>query len=123
MGSDPGSDKETSSSSVASACLNYCLVDTMLHVTCAQYTKEETLVHLAKAKTLGIRNLLALRGDLPPDIPLSEYKYQALDLVKWIKEEYGDYFTVAVAGTSINGQSITWQATRRGTRTRLTKPT
>lgn len=26
------------------------------------------------------------------------YKYRALDLIRWIKEEYNDYFTIACSG-------------------------
>ena len=62
MGSDPGSAKETSSTSVAAGCLNYCLIDTMLHITCAQYAKEQTMEHVARARQCGLRNLVALRG-------------------------------------------------------------
>lgn len=102
MGSDPGSDTVTSSSSVAGGCLNYTLVDTMLHVTCAQYTREQTMAHLERAKALGLRNLLALRGDTPGPAPdLSQYKYKAADLVRWIREEYGDYFTIAASRLSV----------------------
>lgn len=31
--------RETSSSSIAAGCLDYCRMDTMLHMTCTQYTK------------------------------------------------------------------------------------
>ena len=59
---DPGGDKETSSMTIASAALNYCGLETMLHITCANQTKEVITKHLKKAKALGIRNVLALRG-------------------------------------------------------------
>lgn len=100
LGSDPANmHKETSSSSISAGCLDYCRVDTMLHMTCAQYTKEQTLRHLEQSKAVGLRNILALRGDLPQENenPVL-YKYRALDMIRWIKEEYGDYFTVACSG-------------------------
>ena len=59
---DPAGDKETSSMTIASAALNYCGLETMLHITCANVTKEVVTRHLHKAKALGIRNILALRG-------------------------------------------------------------
>ena len=59
---DPGSDKPTSSTTVAGTMLNYCGIETMLHITCCQQTKEEVSANLERAKELGIRNLLALRG-------------------------------------------------------------
>lgn len=59
---DPGSDKPTSSTMVASAMLNYCGLETMLHMTCCQMNKEEITACLNTAKSLGIKNILALRG-------------------------------------------------------------
>lgn len=59
---DPSGDKETSSITIASTALNYCGLETMLHMTCANQTKECVTKSLHKAKSLGIRNILALRG-------------------------------------------------------------
>ena len=61
---DPAGDKETSSSTIASVTANYCGVETMLHMTCANTTKSEVLKNLHKAKNLGLRNILALRGGM-----------------------------------------------------------
>jgi methylenetetrahydrofolate reductase (NADPH) len=86
---------------IAAVMLNYCLLETMLHITCYHQTKETMKKYLDKAKALGIRNILALRGD--PAVG-SEWEYQengfnyAADLVKFIRENYGDYFTICVAG-------------------------
>ena len=59
---DPGSNKPTSSTTIASAMLNYSGVETMLHITCCGLTKDEITAHLQRAKDLGIKNILALRG-------------------------------------------------------------
>lgn len=59
---DPGGERETSSMTMAGAALNYCGVETMLHITCQNETRETITRHLHKAKALGIRNILALRG-------------------------------------------------------------
>ena len=61
---NPGGDQETSSMTIASAALNYCGLETMLHITCANQTKEVVTKHLKKAKALGIRSILALRGGM-----------------------------------------------------------
>ncbi|CAB3411015.1 unnamed protein product [Caenorhabditis bovis] len=102
LGSDPANmSKETSSSSIAAGCLNFCRVDTMLHMTCVQYSKEQTMKHLEQAKAIGLRSILALRGDLPPPTEDEKpiiYQYRALDMIRWIKEAYGDYFTIACSG-------------------------
>jgi len=59
---DPASNKETSSMMIANTMLNYCGIDTMLHLTCYGAKKPDMLEYLYKAKDFGIRNLLALRG-------------------------------------------------------------
>lgn len=100
MGSDPANiDKVTSSSSIAASMLDYCGVDTMLHMTCVQYNKAETLKHLEQAKAMGLRSILALRGDLPPGTELEDtHQFRALDMIRWIREEYGSYFSIGCAG-------------------------
>lgn len=59
---DPAGTKATSSMMIANAMLNYCNIDTMLHLTCYGATKEAMLQYLYRVKNFGIRNLLALRG-------------------------------------------------------------
>jgi methylenetetrahydrofolate reductase (NADPH) len=98
---NPGGDQETSSMAIASAALNYCSLETMLHITCANSTKDEIRRHLLKAKALGIKNLLALRGDPTDDDdwkPTPDGFSYGTDLVKFIKDLFGDYFTICVAG-------------------------
>jgi len=59
-------------------------------------------VALKKAKDMGFKNILALRGD-PPE-GQKEWKAVeggftcALDLVKYIRKHYGDYFGITVSG-------------------------
>ncbi|XP_076451648.1 methylenetetrahydrofolate reductase (NADPH)-like [Babylonia areolata] len=101
-GDPSNTEKPTSSTCMAGTMLNYCGIETMLHMTCANQTREEVVANLNKAKDMGIRNILALRGD-PPDgaqtWTMSETGMNyATDLVKLIKEEFGDYFVICVAG-------------------------
>lgn len=63
---DPGSDKETSSMVIASTAVNYCGLETILHMTCCHQSREEITGHLNKAKQLGLKNILALRGGVEP---------------------------------------------------------
>ncbi|CAH3118776.1 unnamed protein product [Porites lobata] len=98
---DPGGDKETSSITIASAALNYCGLETMLHITCANTVKATVTKHLMKAKSLGIRNVLALRGDPPHGDEwqaLDDGLAYGTDMVNHIRQEFGETFTTCVAG-------------------------
>ncbi len=73
----------------------------MAHLTCIAHTKEELVDILRDYKSIGIENILALRGDVPRDkldfrSPQGACKY-AKELVELIREEFGDYFSVGVA--------------------------
>lgn len=64
--------------------------------------EEKVKESLRIAKEHGCQNILALRGD-PPNgqstwTPTPGGFTKALDLVKYIRAEYGDYFDIAVAG-------------------------
>ena len=56
----------------------------------------------SQAKQLGIRNILALRGDPPQGqdkFVAAEGGFScALDLVRYIRAQYGDYFGICVSG-------------------------
>ncbi|XP_029410345.1 methylenetetrahydrofolate reductase isoform X2 [Nannospalax galili] len=97
---DPGSDKETSSMMIASTAINYCGLETMLHMTCCQQRQEDITGHLHRARELGLKNILALRGDPVGDHwETEEGGFScATDLVKHIRSEFGDYFDICVAG-------------------------
>jgi len=65
-------------------------VEPVLHLPCINYSKEEILAVLSEVDKRGIENILALRGDINPDIPpKNEFRY-ASDLISFIKER-GDY--------------------------------
>lgn len=80
----------------------YMNVDVLMHITCTFMTREKVIDSLNRAKEFGIRNLLALRGDPPrgaTDWVHNDNGFNyAADLVKFIKETYGDWFTICVAG-------------------------
>ncbi|KAK4694832.1 methylenetetrahydrofolate reductase (NADH), partial [Lecanoromycetidae sp. Uapishka_2] len=85
---------------------------TCLHLTCTNMKRKVVDEALEQAKVLGIRNILALRGDPPRH---EEYKLEdevddgneedsnadftwAIDLVRYIRQVHGDYFCIGVAG-------------------------
>jgi len=74
----------------------------MMHMTCTFMTREKIVESLDKAKELGLRNILALRGDPPrgaTDWVHNENGFNyAIDLVRFIKLQHGDWFCIGVAG-------------------------
>lgn len=68
------------------------------HFTCVGSSKTELLDWLARAKAAGIKNLMALRGDIPAStsLPPEGLKY-ANELVALIKANYPE-FGIGVAG-------------------------
>jgi methylenetetrahydrofolate reductase (NADPH) len=80
----------------------YFGVQVLMHLTCTGQTREQIRQILLQAKEMGIRNILALRGD-PPKGALTWTPYRdgfnhAADLVRFIRQEFGDEFCIAVAG-------------------------
>ena len=73
-----------------------------MHLTCTNMEVEKIKQGLDGAKAAGIRNIVALRGDPPAGQDRWEATEGgfacALDLVKHIRENYGDWFCVSVAG-------------------------
>lgn len=73
-----------------------------MHLTCTNITAESVTQALVDAKKNNLTSIVALRGD-PPE---GQDRWQAtdggfncaLDLVKFIRKEHGNHFSVAVAG-------------------------
>ena len=67
------------------------------HLSCIGSTRQNIRDILASYKTLGIRHLVALRGDLPSGtVSPGELRY-ANELVEFIRAETGDWFHIEVA--------------------------
>lgn len=70
-------------------------VTPVLHLPCINYTREQINDTLEAAKSRGINHILALRGDINPDIPpVEDFKY-ASDLINYLRSK-GD-FDIAAA--------------------------
>jgi len=79
----------------------YVGLDVMMHLTCTNMPVEKVTEGLEGAKERGIRNILALRGDPPAGQEWQKCEggfAHASDLVKFVRESYGDYFSIGVAG-------------------------
>ncbi len=74
----------------------YFGIDVLMHLTCSGMSRAQMRDTLKKTQDAGIRNILALRGDSYHESNC-EFKH-ALDLVRFIREEFKDYFCLAVAG-------------------------
>lgn len=92
---------------LAEICQRGLGLTTCLHLTCTNMSRRMVDKALEDAKALGIRNILALRGDPPrpdeyrdpeegDDGDPTEFSW-AIDLVKYIRKVHGDYFCIGVA--------------------------
>jgi methylenetetrahydrofolate reductase (NADPH) len=71
-------------------------VDAAPHFSCIGATREGVRAQLAQFRALGIRRIVALRGDLPSGYgSFGEFRY-ASDLVAFIRQESGDHFHIEV---------------------------
>jgi methylenetetrahydrofolate reductase (NADPH) len=61
-------------------------IPAMAHLTCVGATKVSVQALLKQLESAGIQRILALRGDLPKENALGEFRYAA-DLMKFIKSE------------------------------------
>jgi methylenetetrahydrofolate reductase (NADPH) len=103
-----GGSTATKSLELAEICQRQLGLTTCLHLTCTNMNRALIDEALEQAKVLGIRNILALRGDAPRS---EEYREEgqtpeqdsnkdftwAIDLVRYIRKQYGDYFCIGVA--------------------------
>jgi len=67
------------------------------HFTCIGATRESVRERLAQFKAMGLKRIVALRGDLPSGFgPMGEFRH-ASDLVSFIRAETGTHFHLEVA--------------------------
>lgn len=103
-----GGSTATKSLELAEICQRQLGLTTCLHLTCTNMDRALIDEALEQAKVLGIRNILALRGDAPrseeyrdedraPEQDSNKDFTWAVDLVRYIRKEYGDYFCIGVA--------------------------
>ncbi len=76
-------------------------VPTLAHLTCVSSTKETVKERIADMKARGISNIMALRGDLTPELEKTDrtkWAYtHAVDLIHDIKEADPDFFCIGGA--------------------------
>ncbi|KAF2877404.1 methylenetetrahydrofolate reductase 2 [Massariosphaeria phaeospora] len=79
-------------------------LETCMHLTCTDMEKSKLDDALKEAYQSGCTNILALRGDPPREkekwvATTGGFRY-AKDLVKYIRDRYGNHFDIGVAGYS-----------------------
>ncbi|CAR30773.1 hypothetical protein ZYGR_0P00750 [Zygosaccharomyces rouxii] len=77
-------------------------LETCMHLTCTNMPVSQIDDALESARLSGCQNILALRGDPPVNSdswqPVEGGFQYAKDLVRYIRDKYGDYFDIGVAG-------------------------
>lgn len=85
-----GNAANTVTCDIASYIANTLNIPSVAHLTCVYSTKETVLKQLEMFREKGVENILALRGDVNPEIPrLHDFEY-ASDLTTFIKAN-GDF--------------------------------
>jgi methylenetetrahydrofolate reductase (NADPH) len=72
-------------------------VDAASHLSCIGATKDKVREVLASLKAMGVKRLVALRGDLPSGYGTGGEFHYASDLIAFIRAETGDDFRIDVA--------------------------
>jgi methylenetetrahydrofolate reductase (NADPH) len=101
-----GGSTASKSLELAEVCQRQLGIPTVLHLTCTNMRKQTVDEALQVCKELGVRNILALRGDPPREEYRDESSEEdtstdfvwAIDLVRYIRKTHGDYFCIGVAG-------------------------
>lgn len=67
------------------------------HFSCIGATRESVRQRLQTLQDMGVRRLVALRGDLPSGYGMGGEFHYAADLVSFVREAFGDAFHIEVA--------------------------
>ena len=84
-------------------------VPTLAHLTCVSSTRETVAERIEQIKAAGIENVMALRGDLTPELAASDrsawdYRH-AIDLIRHIRESGADFCIGAACYPEIHPES------------------
>ncbi|HKL98442.1 MAG TPA: methylenetetrahydrofolate reductase [NAD(P)H], partial [Mobilitalea sp.] len=90
-----GNAGDTITSDIAAVIKDNCGIEPLVHLTCLNDTREEIERVLDRLERIGIENILALRGDINPNVePRNQFKY-ASELVAFIKARGGFHISGA----------------------------
>ena len=84
-------------------------VPTLAHLTCVSSSKDTVKAQIEAMKQAGIQNVMALRGDLTPELEQtdrSKWDYQyAIQLIRELKESNGDFCIGAACYPELHPES------------------
>lgn len=86
-----GSLADNSTCEIASAIKHRYGIESAAHLTCVNSTREEVTEVLRRLHENEIENILALRGDIVPDVPRKNDFKHASDLITFIKDTDYDF--------------------------------
>lgn len=86
-----GSLADNSTCEIASAIKHKYGIESAAHLTCVNSTREEVTEVLRRLDESGVENILALRGDLVPDVPPKKDFRHANELISFIRDTDYDF--------------------------------
>lgn len=86
-----GSLADNSTCEIASAIKHRYGIESAAHLTCVNSTREEVTEVLKRLHENEIENILALRGDIVPDVPRKNEFQHASDLISFVKDTEYDF--------------------------------
>ncbi len=92
-----GSGREEETISAVRAVMTASGLPVMPHMTCVGRTEDELLDVLRGYHEIGVKNILALRGDRKADAPAprpSGHDLHAIDLIRIVNRHFGEHFCV-----------------------------
>jgi len=72
-------------------------IDAAPHLSIGGDSQAEVFGLLDRYRDMGVKRIVALRGDLPSGIGRARFVHNAETLVRWIREHSGDHFQLEVA--------------------------
>ncbi len=85
-------------------------VPTLAHLTCVSSTRETVRARIEDMKRAGIENVMALRGDLTPELEQSDRSawayHHAVDLVRELKESGADFCIGGACYPEVHPESV-----------------
>ena len=92
-----GNTANTFTRDIAAHIKNDCGIEAMAHITCVNNSKEEVLTVMDSFAEAGIENILALRGDINPNVPPKTDFKHASELITFIRSN-SKYDNIGISG-------------------------